>query len=201
MNPDELINTLEDAAGFITSSADGTCTCVVCGATGNDYAGAIQHDEGCPYKKAVDMLLDNLPAIPDNVIPGVENRISVAMLLPYYADLSKSELSEIERMTKGMMFDVPIEDRMTTSMEISHWCPNCDPELLQRMIENGIKSEKARITIRNYFVFERVTAKKIKKIEDSLAEAQAMQNELEPMFEKLLIQKYGYERYTDLPKE
>jgi hypothetical protein len=90
---------------------------------------------------------------------------------------------------------------MTTSMEISHWCPNCDPEMLQRMIENGIKSEKARITIRNYFVFERVTAKKIKKIEDSLAEAQAMQNELEPMFEKLLIQKYGYERYTDLPKE
>lgn len=196
MNPDELISTLDDVAGFITTDADGKSTCTVCGATAEPYQ-SVQHKDDCKYKASIDTLLEHLPTFTDKFIPGAENKVSIATLLPYYAELSKSELSEIERMTQGMMRSVPIEDRIATAQEIGHWCPECDPELLQRMIENGIINEAARINVRNYFVFERVSNKKIQHIQTELKEAEEMQQDLLPVFEQMLTKKYGYTRYTD----
>lgn len=201
MNPDELISTLEDVAGFITTDEEGHSVCSVCKAKSTGCSTKIQHEEGCDYKRALDALLSKLPAFGNKIIPGVENSVSLSMLMPYYADLSSSELSDVEDLTKGMMRSVPIEDRIVTAQAIGHWCPDCDPELLQRITEQGIANEEARISVRNYFVFERVAARKLKKITAELDEVQNMKKGLSPLFEQLLTKKYGYERYTNLPKD
>jgi hypothetical protein len=145
--------------------------------------------------------LDKLPTFGDKIIPGVENQVSLDMLMPYYADLTSQELSDVERLTKEMMRSVPIESRIMTAQELGHWCPDCDPELLQRFIEQGIANESARIAVRNYFVFERVANRKLKKVMAELNEVQEMKKGLAPLFEQLLTKKYGYERYTNLPKD
>lgn len=200
MNPDELLKTLEDAAGFITVDDNGMSVCTVCGAAAN-AGSTITHSESCDYKKAVDVLLEKLPPFDNKIIPGIENQVSLAMMLPYYAELSKEELREIEDLTKDMMLKEPIENRIATAKLIGYWCPSCDAELLQRIIENGIQTEQARINVRNYFVFERVTNKKINAIKKELQSTQEMQESMAPVFEQLLTKKYGYERYTQQKSE
>ena len=94
--------------------------------------------------------------MPDGeLLPGVENRITIGMMLPHYAQLSQEEAAAAEKLSLQFMASETPQSRSKAPKAVMSWSPLCDKEMLQTLAENGVDSRQERITLRNYLVFER----------------------------------------------
>ena len=187
MTNSEFKKMMNEETGIIQADSEGNSTCSACGGAGTAYEESVVHLDGCRFKQAVELIVGDMPT---NFIPGVENQLTIHTMLHYMAELDNTDLEMLDRLTTELLRLDTYKERYALIFQIGDWCGTARPELLNAVALDGLKDNKERVTLFNYLVFEKASAKKLRNLNKEITSALNDREATEAIFCSVFDKKY-----------
>jgi len=175
----------------IIAVKDNDAKCTVCGATceveriapGVTQA-PVKHKRSCVASNLIKTFMDSLGAGVE-FIPKVENLIQPEFVQDYYADMTKSELEEIDQLVNDMFAAATERDRRVLEPRVAAY-DNHDVStpILQRVIKEGLNTPQDRANFKHFLVYLKSHQR---AVDDFMLHAMHMEqerNEMSHLFSK-----------------
>lgn len=188
MTKDEFRELILQESGIIQSDPTGFSVCHSCGATGDAFEESVRHLPSCKLMQALQMITHDMP---DTFILGVENQLTVTMLLDFIQSLEPEDVAFIDQLTSKVLEAKDVETRESYWRQLIGWAPSANPSLVLAIVRKGLKNDTQRISFRNYMIFEKATSQSLEMIQKQLQDVLDTREKVGKVFDNLFRKKYN----------